>query len=109
MNWTAIRVGDKFISIKNKPASTDKDCEPDPTTGVSTGPDFSKCKSYLSNSIALKAPGGVLELVSLSVSQPSRPPVFTSEPTLAVYAGHAVQPDHHGVRASSAADLCFQQ
>ena len=82
VNWSAIRFGDKFISVKNKPASTDKDCEPDPATGVSAGPDFSQCKSYYSKSIELKAPGGVLEVVSLSVEQPLRPPVFTSEPTL---------------------------
>jgi len=81
-NWTGARVGDKFISTKNKPASTDKDCPPDPATGVSAGPDFSKCVSFVSNSLQLKAPGGVLERVSLSVSKPSMVPVFTSEPTL---------------------------
>jgi hypothetical protein len=82
VNWTAMRVEDKFISVKNSPASTDKVCDPDPTTGVSTGPDFSKCKSYYSTTIPLKAPGGVLERVSLSVLPPTAPPVFTSEPTL---------------------------
>ena len=82
VNWTAMRVNDKFIITKNKPAPTDKACEPDPTTGVSTGPDFSKCKSYYSTTIPLKAPSGVLERVSLSVLPPTAPPVFTSEPTL---------------------------
>jgi len=82
VNWTAMRVEDKFISVKNSPAPTDKVCDPDPTTGVSTGPDFSKCKSYYSTTIPLKAPGGVLERVSLSVLPPTAPPVFTSEPTL---------------------------
>lgn len=82
VNWTAMRVDDKFINTKSKPAPTDKTCDPDPTTGVSTGPDFSKCKSYYSTSIPVKAPDGVLERVSLSVLPPTAPPVFTSEPTL---------------------------
>ncbi len=82
VNWTAIRVEDKFISVKNSPAPTDKVCDPDPTTGVSTGPDFSKCKSYYSTTIALKAADGVLERVSMSVLPPTTPPVFTSATTV---------------------------
>jgi hypothetical protein len=78
VNWTAMRFGDQFVSVKNKPASTDTDCPPDPTTGLSPGSNFSRCKSYISNSIQLMAPGGVLEQVSLSVSPPSMPPVFAN-------------------------------
>jgi hypothetical protein len=81
-NWTAMRVGDKFVSVKNKAPSTAIDCDPDPITGVSTVPDFTKCKSYYSTSIPLRTPTGVLERVSLSVTPPTAPPVFTSEPTL---------------------------
>ena len=106
VNWTAARLGDKFISTKNKPASTDKDCSADPATGVSTGPDFSKCISYLSTSIPLKAPGGVLERVSLSVSKPSMPPVFTGEPTLPFTPG---MPSSQTITASGnpAPQICF--
>jgi len=82
VNWTAVRLGDKFISTKNNAASSDKACPPDPMTGVSPGPDFSGCISYVSTSIPLKAPDGVLERVSLSVLPLPQPPVFTSAPTL---------------------------
>jgi hypothetical protein len=81
-NWTAMRVEDKFISVKNKPSATAIACDPDPITGVSTIPDFTKCKSYYSTSIPLKTPSGVLERVSMSVLPPTAPPVFTSQPTL---------------------------
>jgi hypothetical protein len=79
VNWTANRVGNKFLHRKNKPASTDEVCPPDPTTGVTIGSDFSQCKSYVSTSIPLQDPNGVLETVSLSVLAP---PVFTSPLTL---------------------------
>ncbi len=105
-NWTGARVGDKFLSTKNKPASTDKECPADQATGVSAGPDFSKCISYLSTSIQLKAPGGVLERVSLSVSKPSVAPSFTSEPTLPFTPG---VPSSQTITASGnpAPQICF--
>ena len=78
VKWTAMRFGDQFVSVKNKPASTDTDCPPDPTTGLSAGPNFGQCKSYISNSIQLMAPGGVLETVAFSVLPPSMPPVFAN-------------------------------
>ena len=78
VKWTAMRFGDQFVSVKNKPASTDTDCPPDPATGLSPGPNFSSCKSYISNSIQLMAPGNVLEKVSFSVLPPSTPPVFAN-------------------------------
>ena len=74
VNWAAHLVGDKFLSVKNKPASTDVVCQPD-QTGVSPGPNFSNCASYVSKSIPLQDPNGVLETVSLSVLTP---PVFGS-------------------------------
>ena len=77
-NWTAARLGNKFIVTKEKPASTDKECTPDPATGVSPGPNFSKCSSYLSASIPLRDPDGTLETVSLSVLAP---PVFAAPTT----------------------------
>src|SRR5262249_27362651 len=43
-------------------------------TGVSDGPDFSKCASYISKSIKLKNADGVVQTVSFSVLQP---PMFT--------------------------------
>jgi hypothetical protein len=78
-NWAASRIGNKFIIIKEKPASTDKECGPDPATGVSPGPDFSRCSDYLSASIPLKDPNGLAETVFLSVLAP---PVFTGSATL---------------------------
>jgi hypothetical protein len=78
VKWTAMRFGDQFVSVKNSPASTDTDCPPDPRTGLSAGPNFSQCKSYISNSIQLMAPGGVLETVAFSVSPPTTPPVFAN-------------------------------
>jgi hypothetical protein len=77
--WTALRLGDKFTVTKEKPAATDNDCEPSPVTGVSPGSDFSNCKSYLSESIQLRDPNGVLETVSFSVLAP---PVFSGPTTL---------------------------
>jgi hypothetical protein len=79
LKWTASRVGNKFIVIKQAPASTDEECTPNPATGVSPGPNFSTCSSYLSNSIALKDQGGNLQTVSLSVLAP---PVFGGPTTL---------------------------
>lgn len=75
VDWTAARVGNKFVNVKSKPAPTDTPCPPDPTTGVSDGPDFSGCSSYVSTSIPLQDPTGALETVSLSVLTP---PVFTN-------------------------------
>src|SRR5262249_15964355 len=105
-NWTAARWGDKFLSTKNAPASTDKKCPPDPTTEVSTGPDFSRCISYVSTSIPLKAPGGVLERVSLPVSKPTVPAVFDSEHTLPFTASI---PSSQTITASGnpAPQICF--
>jgi hypothetical protein len=78
--WTALRLGDKFIVTKEAPASTDKECTPDPATGFSPGPNFSNCSSYLSASIPVRDPNGTLENVSLSVLAA---PVFAASTTLA--------------------------
>ena len=57
-NWTASSSREiNFISTKNKPDPTDKQCPADQATGVSPGLDFSKCISYLSTSIPVKGPG----------------------------------------------------
>jgi hypothetical protein len=78
-NWTALRFGTKFIVTKEEPAAADKECTPDPATGVSPGPNFSNCSSYLSASIPVRDPNGTLETVSLSVLAP---PVFATPTTL---------------------------
>jgi hypothetical protein len=77
--WTASRLDNRFVVVKEKPASTDKECAPDAVTGVSPGTNFSTCSSYVSASIPLRDPNGVLETVSLSVLAP---PVFTGPGTL---------------------------
>jgi hypothetical protein len=109
VNWTAARVGDKFVSTKNSVGPTDKPCPADPATGVSTGPDFAKCVSYVSTSIPLKAPGGVFG-TGLAVGVAADGATGFQQcrhPT--VYAERAVQPDHHRVGQPIAASLFFQQ
>jgi hypothetical protein len=109
VNWTAARVGDKFVSTKNSVGPTDKPCPADPATGVSTGPDFAKCVSYVSTSIPLKAPGGVFG-TGLAVGVAADGATgFQQCRHPAVYAERAVQPDHHRVGQPIAAGLFFQQ
>jgi hypothetical protein len=109
VNWTAARVGDKFVSTKNSVGPTDKPCPADPATGVSTGPDFAKCVSYVSTSIPLKAPGGVFG-TGLAVGVAADGATgFQQCRHPAVYAERAVQPDHHRVGQPIAASLFFQQ
>jgi hypothetical protein len=100
VKWTATRFGDQFVSVKNKAASTDTEC------GLSAGPNFSQCKSFISNSIQLMAPGGVLETVALSVSPPSTPPVFANVGAIPFTPGIA---SNQTVTASGspAARVCF--
>jgi hypothetical protein len=105
VNWTAARVGDKFVSTKNSVGPTDKPCPADPATGVSTGPDFAKCSSYVSTSIPLKAPGGVFG-TGLAVGVAADGAAgFHQRAHLAVYAGGAVYPDHYSLGPANAENL----
>jgi hypothetical protein len=79
VKWTAARFGNDFISVQNNLLSTLAPCPADPATGVSGGTNFSNCSSYVSTSIPLQDPNGVLETVSFSVLSP---PTFGAVTTL---------------------------
>jgi hypothetical protein len=79
VKWTAARFGNDFISVQNNLLSTLAPCPADPATGVSPGTNFSNCSSYVSTSIPLQDPNGVLETVSFSVLSP---PTFGAVTTL---------------------------
>jgi hypothetical protein len=77
--WTASRNGTTFVSAKANPASTDVACPADAATGVSPGPNFSNCLSYVSTSIPVTDSSGNHVTVSFA---PQGLPVFTTPSNL---------------------------
>lgn len=73
------RIGHHFAISKAKPAAADVACPPDPATGVSSGSDFTKCKSYVSESFEIELDGLGRRIVSLT-----QPAVFISPLTARV-------------------------
>ena len=70
VNWTASRMGNIFTNTKASPASTDTDCPANATTGVSTGTDFSACRSYASTTIPVTDNQGNHIMVGISTLNP---------------------------------------
>ena len=101
--WAASRIGTKFIVVKEKPATSDKECVPDPATGLTPQLEFGNCSSYLSNTIHLKDPNGVLEKVSLSVLAP---PAFKGPTTLS-FTPSVASSQVITATGNPAAQICF--
>ena len=88
VKWAAARFGNNFILSKAGPASTDKPCPADQTTGLTPLPasgNFDACSSYVSSKIQLKDASG--NLVTVSLAAPPPPPAFTSSATLSFTPG----------------------
>jgi len=77
--WMAIRFGDNFVWVKQKPAATDKNCPADVVTKVSAAVDVNGCMNYTSASIVLRDGNGGVQTVSVL---PPGAPAFTTPATL---------------------------
>ena len=77
--WMAIRFGDNFVRVKQKPADTDKNCPADVVTKVSAAVDVNGCMNYTSASIVLRDGNGGVQTVSVL---PLGAPAFTTPATL---------------------------
>lgn len=67
------RHGRHFAIRKERPAQTDVDCPPDPATGLSSAPDLTKCRNYISTTAEIDLVNVGRRLISIS-----QPIVFTS-------------------------------
>ncbi len=75
-NMIASRLGGNFTIVKSKPASADKPCPADSSTGVTPGTDFSNCSSYVASQIQYTHQG------SQYTMELSQAPTFTGSTTL---------------------------
>ncbi|MBL8213862.1 MAG: hypothetical protein JNK87_24300 [Bryobacterales bacterium] len=109
--WTASRLGNRFTHTKLGPvAAGDAPCPPDPTTGVSPGPDFSKCSTYVSDSINLLDGNGnglqsTVTLVPYEAPRFTGPTVLSFSPGLA--ASHQIVAEGSGGQPNPY-DLCHR-
>lgn len=103
--WTAVPLADhNILSTKHAPTTgVDQICPVSPSLGVSTAPDLSKCISYVSKKIVMKAPNNTNQTVSIT---PFFAPVLTN-PSLNLFFSRGVPSTQYiTVNASPTADMC---
>lgn len=103
--WTAVPLADhNILSTKQDPITgVDQICPVSPVLGVSTALDLSKCLSYVSKKITMKAPNNTNQTVSII---PYFPPVITNPSRDFFFSRGVPSTQIITVNASPAASIC---